>query len=114
MSAAASYSVVDRETGRVIGADLTLTQATTLRDALTTTGDPVVVPGSLREGDVLGATPADVLAGVADALRSLALQADRYDNAIAELWARIDGLNGSVAALRDDIDRLDRLGSVRA
>ena len=45
----ARYSVVDRETGRVIAALLTLREAVTKRDHLLTQGDPVIVPTTTKE-----------------------------------------------------------------
>lgn len=59
-------------------------------------------------------TPADVLAAVAESLRALALQADRYDAELAELRESHDTLRADVGQLQYELHRMNSLGSVRA
>jgi len=73
--------------------------------ALITTPAPEPTPAGVAERDVLE--------GVADCLRSLALQADRYDAGFDDVQRQLDELLAVVGALSERLDALPGSGSVR-
>jgi hypothetical protein len=81
------FSVIDRESGRVLAAGITLTEAVRVRDALTTLGDPHIVSGDLIEGEVLD--PRIVLFLLEGAVREAAPKPVRHLH-VPSYWSRCE------------------------